>query len=373
MAIAAQLMQDELDSLLGDTGGDGLLTGDSTVIGAKLARAKDLVHTGLFPTVPEDFAPVSQFEHLYENDQVVWNVLQATRIAAFVASRVLGKQLLSEEKSADQLDVVSVLDKVCNDIIRFYCELKLPDHVQIFEENDVPIPELPTNGKYLTADGIDGSGPAKDGLRDGSAVMMSEGEMVNGKAVGRVASVFMPGLGKWFVAVKGKGAWLNGKKIELVNDESITLDQAKISINPYGDERFASALERLLEKKLKERLGDENVFDARVSSIEPLALLDPGLRANNRSRQVNLHMHQSNNIPSNPSGNVKQQPWDKDPMRLLMEEAGLKFVYIRTGEDIDIFKAEPMVVGPKGLVDELRAMLNDPEFDEPKAEFEMAA
>lgn len=146
--------------------------------------------------------------------------------------------------------------------------------------------------------------------------------------------VYFPLTDEWFYAMRGRGAWLNGKR--LVCDAEESLSDVWVEMNQYGD----ASLETLAFAELRCRLRSAD--GARLVTSQ---LPNSG---------VAMRIAQSRNplaaaVHDNNPASVKQAPWDIAAPQIVLEEAGGVFVNL-DGERSNPFRAEPIIVARSAVL-----------------------
>lgn len=140
--------------------------------------------------------------------------------------------------------------------------------------------------------------------------------------------VYFPLTGQWFYALKGRGAWVDGKR--LVCDSSATLSKSWVEMNHYGDCRHETEFFASLQKQLRSNAGARLVTCGVPNSGVAMRI------ALGRS-SLAAAVHDNN------ASSVKQAPWDIAAPQVILEEAGGVFLNPR-GQRSDPFLAEPIIV-----------------------------
>ena len=213
--------------------------------------------------------------------------------AAFKAGSYLGRSLKRGIKAAAQekfdLDLVSEADKKAEKIIVSEIRLHFPKDGILSEESKET--ESKTRYRWII-DPLDGTHNFLAGFKEFGTLLALEEE---GKVI--LVICHFPLLREYFIAVKGRGAYCNGKKLKVSQVEE------------FRGQMFCS--DGILRKKPKEILGDIERFCGagcrlRVYGSSPYAFtrvaLGQALIATNRLGK----------------------PWDIAAAALLVEEAGGK-------------------------------------------------
>jgi fructose-1,6-bisphosphatase/inositol monophosphatase family enzyme len=139
---------------------------------------------------------------------------------------------------------------------------------------------------------------------------------------------YFPLIDAWYYAIRGKGAWKNGKR--LVCDMAEPLDQVWIEMNQYGDASMETKYFRILNERLRSDQGA-----CLVTSNVPHAGVAMRIADGNSSLAAAIH-------DNNPAS-VKQGPWDIAAPQVILEEAGGVFLNPE-GQRSDPFTCEPVIV-----------------------------
>lgn len=143
---------------------------------------------------------------------------------------------------------------------------------------------------------------------------------------------------EWFYAIRGQGAWRNGK--ELIVNEPRRLKDVWVESNQYGD----AALETKQFRALTEALRSE-----RGAGLVTCNTAYSGVAARIAEGRTAL----SACIHDNRRDHVKQAPWDIAAPQLILEEAGGVYWNLE-GKPVDPFVAEVIVVAQSAaLADEV--------------------
>lgn len=141
--------------------------------------------------------------------------------------------------------------------------------------------------------------------------------------------VYFPLTDEWFYAAKGHGAWKNGKRL-IVSDEPMTLLESWVEMNQYSDNSLETELFSSMRQRLRSKYGARL-----VTTNPPHSGVAVRIAESVSSLSVAIH--------DNSPEYVKQAAWDIAAPRLVLQEAG-GVVLNFSGEELDLFKAEPFVV-----------------------------
>lgn len=137
--------------------------------------------------------------------------VEASELAASIINRALdrrhGSEIQFDEKSSTA-DLVTKYDKECESTIIKFLQTATPKYLIVSEETKNA--ELITNEPTWVVDPIDGTMSFVHGMID---CCVSIGLLINREPV--VGVVNAPRLHEIFTAVKGRGAFLNGKRISV--------------------------------------------------------------------------------------------------------------------------------------------------------------
>ncbi len=154
-----------------------------------------------------------------------------------------------------------------------------------------------------------------------------------------------PLTGEWFYAQRGKGAWKDGRRLVISND-NLSLAESWVEMNQYGDANsetdFFAALRKQLRSESGARLVTSNVPHSGVA-----------LRIAEGQCGLTAAVHDNN-----PSC-VKQAPWDIAAPQIILEEAGGVFLN-PDGQKANAFAGEPVIVAAsQSLAEEIIDLVNE--------------
>lgn len=140
--------------------------------------------------------------------------------------------------------------------------------------------------------------------------------------------VYLPLLDEWYYAVRGRGAWRNGKR--LICDCDLSLADVWVEMNQYGDARWETPYFEELRRRLRSAEGARL-----VTSNVPHSSVALRIAVGDSSLAAAVH--------DNHADNVKQAAWDIAAPQIILEEAGGVFLNPQ-GQPSDPFRAEPVIV-----------------------------
>ena len=141
--------------------------------------------------------------------------------------------------------------------------------------------------------------------------------------------VLFPLTNEWFYAEKGKGAWKNGVKLKIAQND-ISLYHSWLDMNHYGDASYETNFFINLRQKLRSNKGCRL-----VTSMVPHS----GIAMRIAESKSNLTAAIHDNNPLKP----KQAAWDIAAPQLIFEEAGGVFINPQ-GQRTDLFNPEPIII-----------------------------
>ena len=135
------------------------------------------------------------------------NFLEAAVVAARAAGELQRRRLWSDIdiQFKGETDLVTEVDRACEELIVTTLRSRFPDHDILAEENDYG--ELRASHRWII-DPLDGTTNYAHGFPWFAVSIALE---IDGEV--KVGVVFQPVLDEMFSAVKGEGAWLNGKRL----------------------------------------------------------------------------------------------------------------------------------------------------------------
>lgn len=238
--------------------------------------------------------------------------------AATAMARHAGEEVMKYFRAADlqvdiklnQADIVTEADKAAERVLLDTIASEFPDHAVLSEESG----ESGQRGEWRwVIDPLDGTTNFAQGLRQ---FAISIGIEHNGATV--VGVVYAPALGELFCAIRGGGAYLNGKRIAV--SQKTRLDQAVVSTgfpvdratNPVNN--YDNALRVLPHVRGLRRLG---------SAAMDLCYTAAGFI--DAYWEMNLHL------------------WDVSAGILIAREAGATVEQFRDDRNISILAASPKI------------------------------
>ncbi len=202
-----------------------------------------------------------------------------------------------------------------------------PSGAPILSEELTPDAD-PDRSELWIADPLDGS----------TAYLMNAGESVSSVLIARVENgqtqlgvCLFPMTGEWFYAVRGQGAWKNGRPLKMHNPVR-QLNSAWVEMNRYGNIQFETPFFAAAQSGLRSKEGARI-----VTSNFPYAGV--AMRIAEQTNGPSCAIHDNN------PASLKQGPWDIAAAQLIFEEAGGVFLNPR-GDRISAFVAEPIIVAP---------------------------
>ena len=220
----------------------------------------------------------------------------------------------------NESDIVTNADKASEDIIVSNIRGKYPTHSILSEESE----ERKSSGDYRwVIDPLDGTTNFSSGLPE---FCVSIGIQYKGETI--IGVVFAPYLGELFHAVKGKGAYLNGKQIKSRNvsdiHKAVVTTGFPVDKNQTTDNNLDNVARILPLVRGLRRLGSAAVDICYVAA----GYLDAYW-------ELNLH------------------EWDVCAALLIASESGAKYDFFRTDRNISV------IVANDNTYDTLRPLLAD--------------
>ena len=208
-------------------------------------------------------------------------------------------------------DIVTAADKVSEEIIISNIRKKYPTHSILSEESGTSGYE---NDYRWVIDPLDGTTNFSSGLPE---FCVSIGIQYKNQTI--IGVVFAPYLGELFYAVRGEGAFLNGKKISTGNNTDI--HKAVVTTGFPVD---------------KDRTTDNNLDN--VARVLPLVR---GLRRLG-SAAVDICYVAAGYLDAYWELNLHE--WDVCAALLIAEEAGAKYDFFRNDRNISVVVANPGIM-----------------------------
>lgn len=208
-------------------------------------------------------------------------------------------------------DIVTAADKASEEIIISNIRKKYPTHSILSEESGTSGYE---NDYRWVIDPLDGTTNFSSGLPE---FCVSIGIQYKNQTI--IGVVFAPYLGELFYAVRGEGAFLNGKKISTGNNTDI--HKAVVTTGFPVD---------------KDRTTDNNLYN--VARVLPLVR---GLRRLG-SAAVDICYVAAGYLDAYWELNLHE--WDVCAALLIAEEAGAKYEFFRNDRNISVVVANPGIM-----------------------------
>lgn len=206
-------------------------------------------------------------------------------------------------------DIVTAADKAAERILLNHIHTTYPTHGILSEESGEE--RESSDGYRWVIDPLDGTTNFSAGLPQFS---VSIGIELNGETI--IGLVYAPYLNELFYAVKGEGAFLNGKPIS-TSDNSI-LARAVVTTGFPVD---------------KDRTGDNN--------LDNVSRVLPHVRGMRRLGSAALDLCYVAAGFLDGYWELNLHPWDVCAGLLILTEAGGKFKYFRDNRNISILAASP--------------------------------
>ncbi|MEM8735151.1 MAG: inositol monophosphatase [Planctomycetota bacterium] len=150
----------------------------------------------------------------------------------------------------------------------------------------------------------------------------------------------------WYYAIRGRGAWKNGKR--LVCDRTEKLHDVWVEMNQYG----SSSLETDYFRNLNARLRSEDGACLVTSNVPHAGV---AMRIADSSTSLAAAIHDNN------PESVKQGPWDIAANQVILEEAGGVFLNPE-GKRSNPFVCEPIIVARSKEIGQVIVELGSPEL-----------
>ena len=258
--------------------------------------------------------------------------IRAARVGRAVLLKYLGQLEHVEHKF--QAGLVSEADKESEKAIFDYLKLHFPGDIFLGEESayanekDRIIPEK-NQGRWIV-DPLDGT---TNYVHQFPVFCVSIGYEINGQT--QVAVIDVPMMKQVFTAVRGKGAWINGKPLRVSDTKSLS--------DAFVATGFSNEIESRLEEQL--RIFGKLVRELRAVRRAGAAAYDLCLVA-----QGVFDGYWEKGL----------QPWDSSAGMLIVEEAGGKVTTYK-GQPYDPFKLSIVAGNPKIvdlLVESMKSVIN---------------
>lgn len=270
------------------------------------------------------------FQNLKTDDKrlpMIEEALEIARKAGKVIASVFYESNKFVETKATCADLVTETDKAVEKLIFNSLREKFPSHSFIGEESvfDGSLECMLTNNPTWIVDPIDGT---MNFVHKNLTVAVSIGLAINKQT--EVGVVFLPMRDEMFVAVRGVGSYLNGKRIE-VNKNIHDLSQALIATE-FGSRRDESTA--IVSENIKNILMKHRVAGIRCSGSAALNMCEVA------SGRVDMYYEWG------------PQCWDVCAGQLIIHEAG--GVTTNTlGEDFDMMSRNYLCASSRKLIDQL--------------------
>jgi myo-inositol-1(or 4)-monophosphatase len=246
--------------------------------------------------------------------------LKAATQAGRIIAKGYGRVRSVKEKGVG--DLVSDIDRNADEAIFAVLKKHRPEDAVCSEEIS-PL-RASSKGRMWIVDPLDGTaGYIFKAGPQFSCVMIALRE----RETTVLSVVHNPMTDEWFYAVRGKGAWKNGKHLRIRSVPELA--RAWVDMNHYGDATQESRAFAELRKKLRTKGGA-----ALVTSWLPHSLSACRIAEGTGPHAV---------VHDNNQKKVKQGPWDIAAQQLILEEAGGVFRTLK-GKLVNPFKAEPFIV-----------------------------
>lgn len=259
------------------------------------------------------------------NDELLKDCIDWAKQAGKIQLEYFRSRNLDIKTKFNYSDVVTVADKASEKLIISNIQKKYPTHSILSEESGEN--EVESDYKWVI-DPLDGTTNFSSGLPE---FCVSIGIQYKGKTV--VGVVYAPYLNELFYAVRGKGAFLNGKQFTTKHTES--LHQAVVATGFPVD---------------KDRNPDNNMDN--VSRVLPHVR---GLRRLGAAA-VDISYVAAGFLDGYWELNLHE--WDVCAALLIAEEAGAEYDFFRTDRNVSVMVANP------GIVKDLSSLISREAFKE---------
>ena len=241
-------------------------------------------------------------------------------------------------------DLVSEVDERADRAIQTILRTRFPNDSILSEELNPNIVGDISKGRVWICDPLDGTACFLF-KADPTAPTVMIALLENG--IPSVSVVVQPIVDRWTYAVRGRGAFTNGKQVFVAEPSFKGLTQAWVDMNHYGDRSFESDWFKRIDSFTRGSRGARLVSRSPPYSGVALKLLrdSPSVAPSTRGLEACVHDHN----PSKP----KQLAWDIVPIQLIIQEAGGAYVDAERGcdENLDPFNLRgPIVVGHRSVV-----------------------
>ena len=257
--------------------------------------------------------------------------MRATLAAAQVITEGYGQVHKMQSKGVG--DLVSIVDQKA-DIAATDALADDPEKLPILSEEMSP-----------DTDSVDADMWIIDPLDATSAFLLNAGKQYSSVLVARrrgqqtdLGICYFPLTGECFYAVRGQGAYKDGKRVQVDSSQFVGIRNAWVDMNQYGDSRLETPFFATLRYRLRTEDGA-----CLVTSYLPNSGQACRMAEHRNAPHLTIH-------DNNPSS-VKQDAWDIAAPQLIMEEAGGVFLS-HDGGAVNPFLAEPFLVSASSALAE---------------------
>ena len=232
----------------------------------------------------------------------------------------LGRADLAIERKSTGIDLVTEIDRRSEAMITGFIAKKFPDHAILAEEGG----RRDGASEYLwVIDPLDGTTNYAQGLP-----VFAISIALQRKGEGLLGVVYAPVLGQMFTAVKGRGAWLNGRRLAVSAKK--TLAECVLATGfPYDIANHPANNLNYFNRLVKKARGIRRMGAAAYDVAGVAAGMFDGFW------ELNL------------------SPWDVAAARLMVEEAGGTVIPFRDDRKISIIAGNPEIC--QQILAEIRA------------------
>jgi myo-inositol-1(or 4)-monophosphatase len=264
-------------------------------------------------------AVIEHAESLGEGMQLA---MRATLAAGQVIAEGYGQVHRVESKGVG--DLVSIVDQKA-DVAATDALADDPEHLPILSEEMSP-----------DTDSVDADMWIIDPLDATSAFLLNAGKHYSSVLVARrrgqqtdLGICYYPLTGECYYAVRGQGAFKDGKRIQVDSSKFVGIRDAWIDMNQYGDSRLETPFFATLRYRLRTEDGA-----CLVTSYLPNSGQACRMAEHRNAPHLTIH-------DNNPT-KVKQDVWDIAAPQIIMQEAGGVFLS-HDGGPVNPFVAEPFL------------------------------
>jgi myo-inositol-1(or 4)-monophosphatase len=257
--------------------------------------------------------------------------MRATLAAARVIAEGYGQVHKMQSKGVG--DLVSIVDQKA-DVAATDALADDPEKLPILSEEMSP-----------DTDSVDADMWIIDPLDATSAFLLNAGKHYSSVLVARrrgqqtdLGICYFPLTGECFYAVRGQGAYKDGKRVQVDSSQFVGIRNAWVDMNQYGDSRLETPFFATLRYRLRTEDGA-----CLVTSYLPNSGQACRMAEHRNAPHLTIH-------DNNPSS-VKQDAWDIAAPQLIMEEAGGVFLS-HDGGAVSPFLAEPFLVSASAALAE---------------------